>query len=78
MSNQPAYSEPKNVDRSIYVPGFGVQFYRRKDGWTRFDGHVHSGAHWEEDVTGGATFRLYLTDDERRQLAEAIWPEGKP
>jgi hypothetical protein len=66
----------ERVHRRFSTPGFSGGLYRRKDGYTRVDGHVFAGARWEEDGYGGASFRVYLTDEERKTIAQALYPEG--
>ena len=68
----PWLDETRRADASASC--FGLSFNLRKrrtsDGYTRLEGHVSAPVRRTED--GGVIFTIYLSDDERRAMANAL------
>jgi uncharacterized membrane protein len=58
---------PKTLEHQVLMPGAHFRVWRRKhDGFRRVD----------LEEFGRVTITLYMNDEEREQMARAIWPEG--
>lgn len=68
----PWLSDDRKADGSFGCIGFSFNLRRRKtsDGYTRLEGRIQADV--KEDHNGTYMFTVYLNDDERKRMAEAL------